>query len=258
MRQRKIQAAPLAREARAMPAVNQGGDPPAVPAGKDLAPGASLFSILPAEISTALLARGRTMRLDAGQTLFVAGDPGDGCYSVAEGLLKVSIVSPNGGERILAILGPGAVVGELSILDDSPRSAAVIAVRETRLQFVSRAAFDFVARDHPEVFRHLAILLARRLRDIDDTLAATGFMSLKGRVARALIGLAEAFGKDVGAGRILIRQKLNQSDIAAMAGISRENVSRILQDWMRRALVSRLAGYYCLENKTALDLETKA
>jgi CRP-like cAMP-binding protein len=258
MRQRKTQATPLARGARAMPAVNQGGDPPAAePAGKDLAPGLSLFSILPAEISTALLARGRTVRLDAGQTLFVAGDPGDGCYSVAEGLLKVSIVSPNGGERILAILGPGAVVGELSILDDSPRSAAVIAVRDTRLLFVSRAAFDFVARDHPEVFRHLAILLARRLRDIDDTLAATGFLSLKGRVARALIGLAEAFGKDVGAGRILIRQKLNQSDIAAMAGISRENVSRILQDWMRRALVSRLAGYYCLENRTALERETQ-
>jgi CRP-like cAMP-binding protein len=82
-------------------------------------------------------------------------------------------------------------------------------------------------------------------------------MSLKGRVARALIGLAEAFGKDVGAGRILIRQKLNQSDIAAMAGISRENVSRILQDWMRRALVSRLAGYYCLENKAELERETE-
>jgi CRP/FNR family cyclic AMP-dependent transcriptional regulator len=241
-----------------MPTVNHGGHPPeAEPIGTDHAPSASLFSILPAEIAAALLARGRTLRLAPGQTLFVAGDPGDGCYSVYEGLLKVSIVSPNGGERILSILGAGAVVGELSILDDSPRSASVIAVRDSRLLFVSRAAFDFVARDNPDVFRHLAILLARRLRDIDDNLAATGFLSLKGRVARALLGLAEAFGKDVGAGRILIRQKINQSDLAAMAGIARENVSRILQDWMRRSIVSRLAGYYCLENKAELESETK-
>ena len=69
------------------------------------------------------------------------------------------------------------------------------------------------------------------------------------------MSLAEAFGKDVGGGRILIRQKVSQSDIAAMAGIARENVSRILQDFMRRSLVSRLAGYYCLENKAALECE---
>ena len=54
-------------------------------------------------------------------------------------------------------------------------------------------------------------------------------------------------------GRILIRQKVTQSDLAAMAGIARENVSRILNDWMRAKLVSRLAGYYCLENRAALE-----
>ena len=60
-------------------------------------------------------------------------------------------------------------------------------------------------------------------------------------------------GKDVGAGRILIRQKVSQGDLAAMAGIARENLSRILQDWMDGKDVSRLAGYYCLERKEALE-----
>jgi len=69
--------------------------------------------------------------------------------------------------------------------------------------------------------------------------------------------LAEAFGQDVGKGRILIRQKVSQSDVAAMAGIARENVSRILNDWMRAKLVSRLAGYYCLENRAALESEAE-
>jgi CRP-like cAMP-binding protein len=67
------------------------------------------------------------------------------------------------------------------------------------------------------------------------------------------LSLADAFGKDVGSGRILIRQKVSQSDLAAMAGIARENLSRLLQDWARERLVSRLAGYYCLDNKAALE-----
>ena len=78
---------------------------------------------------------------------------------------------------------------------------------------------------------------------------------MKGRVARALLSLAEAFGHDVGNGRILVRQKVTQSDLAAMAGIARENVSRVLQDWMKRKVVSRLAGYYCIEDRRALERE---
>ena len=88
-------------------------------------------------------------------------------------------------------------------------------------------------------------LLAQRLRDTNDALLATNLFSVKGRVAHALLNLAEALGRDLGQGRILIRQKVSQSDLAAMAGIARENVSRVLNDWVRRSLVSRLAGYYC-------------
>jgi CRP/FNR family transcriptional regulator, cyclic AMP receptor protein len=69
-------------------------------------------------------------------------------------------------------------------------------------------------------------LLARRLRDPDEALVATNFLAVKGCAARALLSLADAFGRDVGEGRILIWQKVSQSDLAAMAGIARENVSR--------------------------------
>jgi CRP-like cAMP-binding protein len=125
------------------------------------------------------------------------------------------------------------------------------------LSFISRSAFEQVAAAHPEVYRHIVKLLVQRLRDTNNVVAATSFLSLKGRVAQALLSLAEAFGNDVGAGRILIRQKVTQSDLAAMAGIARENVSRILNDWMRAKLVSRLAGYYCLENRAALEREAE-
>ena len=71
------------------------------------------------------------------------------------------------------------------------------------LTFVPRAAFQAFADEHPEVYRHLVTLLASRLRDTDGVVAAGSFLPLKGRVARALLDLSEAFGQDVGQGRIL-------------------------------------------------------
>ena len=82
-------------------------------------------------------------------------------------------------------------------------------------------------------------LLANRLIDTNNALAATTFLSLQGRVARSLLSLAAGFGQDVGGGRILVRQKITQSDLAAMAGIARENVSRILKEWTRRSRMCR-------------------
>jgi CRP/FNR family transcriptional regulator, cyclic AMP receptor protein len=217
----------------------------------------SLLAALPTELSQSLFAKARPLSLKADQTLFMAGDEGDGCYRVEEGLLKASIAAPAGGERILAILGPGSVVGELSMIDRGPRSASVTALRDSKLSFVGRSAFEAFGQSRPELYRDVATLLAQRLRDTDNALVATNFLSLKGRLARALLSLAEAFGQDIGQGRILIRQKVSQSDLAAMAGIARENVSRVLNDWTSRSLVRRLAGYYCLDDTAALQRETE-
>jgi CRP-like cAMP-binding protein len=214
-----------------------------------------VLSALPAELSSQLFAKARTVTLAADAFLFQAGDTGDGCYRVEEGLLKASMLSPAGGERILAIFGPGGVIGELSMIDGAPRSASVTAIRTAKLQFISRMTFESFGAANPDVYKHLVTLLAGRLRDTNGALIATSFLSVKGRVARSLLNLAEAFGHDVGQGRILVRQKVTQSDLAAMAGIARENVSRVLQDWMRRKVVSRLAGYYCIENRKALSSE---
>ena len=84
------------------------------------------------------------------------------------------------------------------------RSASVTALRDSKLSFVSRATFEAVAQDTPELSRHLLIVVTRRLRDTNNALTATNFLSVKGRVASALLQLAEAFGRDVGSGRILI------------------------------------------------------
>jgi CRP/FNR family transcriptional regulator, cyclic AMP receptor protein len=85
--------------------------------------------------------RRAAVSLSADQTLFLSGEEGDGCYRIDEGLLKASVTEPGGGERILAMLGPGSVVGELSMIDGVPRSASIIALRDSKLSFISRTAF---------------------------------------------------------------------------------------------------------------------
>lgn len=219
--------------------------------------GPSLLSGLPEHLAEDLFATATPTKLNADEVLFLAGDAGDGCYRIDDGLLKVTMISRSGNERILAFFGQGAIVGELSMIDGRPRSASVVAVRATKLSFISRATFEEFANKHPKIYKTLVTLIAARLRETDAVVAAGSFLPLRGRVACTLLELAHDFGQDVGSGRIIIRQKIGQSDLAAMAGIARENVSRILNDWKRRKLVSRLSGYYCLENKARMQHEAE-
>ena len=99
------------------------------------------------------------------------------------------------------------------MIDGAPRSASVYALRESKLSFVSRVTFEAFCESNPEVYRHVMILLARRLRDTNGALAATSFLSLKGRVARALLILAAAFGQDVGAGAFWCARSLSKTTL---------------------------------------------
>jgi len=214
-----------------------------------------LLSRLPAHLAADLFAGATPLKLAADRVLFLADDPGDSCYRVEVGLLKVTMVSRSGIERILSFIGPGGIVGELAILDGLPRSASVVAVRDSALSRLSRAEFDAFANGHPELYKSLITLLTQRLRETNVAVAAGSFLSLRGRVAHTLLELAYHFGRDVGSDRIVVQYKIGQGDLAAIAGIARENLSRILKDWERRKIVSRLSGYYCLENKSKLERE---
>jgi CRP/FNR family transcriptional regulator, cyclic AMP receptor protein len=213
---------------------------------------------LPEHLSRDLFKGATQVCLCVDQILFQAGDAGDGCYRVDDGLLKVTMLSRSGDERILCFLGPRAIVGELSMIDGLPRSASVVAVWPATLSFLSRAAFKTFAKKHPELYENLVILLASRLREADTAIAAGSFLSREGRLACTLLELAGDFGQDVGDGRTVIRQKIDQSDLAAMAGIARESANRIINDWQRRKMISRLSGYYCIENKHQLQHEAES
>jgi CRP-like cAMP-binding protein len=91
------------------------------------------------------------VQLPAGRVLFWEGDSGDGCYRVEDGLIKLTMISKSGAERILAFHGPGDIVGVRAIIDGLPRLMSAVAVRDAVLSFVSRTAFEAFAEKHPEL-----------------------------------------------------------------------------------------------------------
>jgi CRP/FNR family transcriptional regulator len=218
----------------------------------------NLLSGLPREYSSRLLARAPTISLEQGQTLFEIGAVGDGCYWLEEGVLKVSIASPQGAERILAILGPGAIVGELAMLDGLPRSATVQALRDSRLTFVARSIFLECLRDYPQMYGHLVTTLVERLRQADDEVAAASFLSLKARVARALLQFAKYLGEPTATpGQLLVRHRIRQDDLAALAHVARENASRILSEWKKRKIIDYRSSSGFVIHKARLEREAR-
>ena len=111
----------------------------------------------------------------------------------------------------ITILGPGSIVGELAIIDGLPRSATVVAIRDCKLSFISREAFLSCIREYPETYSDLVSTLVSRLREADDAMAAASFLTVKARVARTLLELAEHLGRETESGRIVILHK-NQAE----------------------------------------------
>ena len=165
--------------------------------------------------------------------------------------------SPHGEERILAILTPGTVVGDLSMVDGLPRSATVIAVSNCKLCFVSRALFQAFTERHPEIFKYLTTLLVGRLRETDETIAALAFLTWKGRVAHALLEIADNLGTHTGSGSTVVHGMISQRELAAMAGVARENVSRVLNEWKRSKIISLSDHTFHIHDKSALQQEMK-
>jgi CRP/FNR family cyclic AMP-dependent transcriptional regulator len=215
----------------------------------------NVLSEIPETLLSELFEDAAARNLRDGEALFRAGDVGDGCYRIKTGLVKIVVASQHGEERIISLLGPDAIVGELSMIDGRPRSASVIAIADCSVSFISRTRFQKYTEAHPELTSYLVRILARRLREADDALAAATFLSVKGRLARALLNLAEYVGEENGGGRIQLRHKISQGDLAAMAGVARENVSRTMSEWRKRDIVTRSSDYYCINDPRALALD---
>jgi CRP-like cAMP-binding protein len=161
-------------------------------------------------------------------------EPGEALFVLVRGRVKVVLYGASGREVILSIFKtPGDFFGEMSLLDNQPRSATVIASERSRLLALSRRAFQAHIGAQPRTALRVLTELSRRLRRADEVIGNLALLDVFGRLAGKLREMAAAEGEEREEG-ILIRQRPTQAEIAAMIGTSRETVSRVLSELARR------------------------
>jgi CRP/FNR family transcriptional regulator len=195
---------------------------------------APLFEALDEQGAKALRSNVTEVRLARGQTLFNEGEVGDRLYVVLEGKIKLTRTAPDGRENLLSVLGPSEMFGELSLFDPRPRTASAIAVTECRLAGLGHDDLRPWLTGHPEVGVHLLRALAQRLRKTNESMADLVFTDVPGRVAKALLDLAERFGQPSENG-LHVHHDLTQEELAQLVGASRETVNKALADFAARS-----------------------
>jgi len=190
-------------------------------------------------------------RYPGGQTLFLMGDEGGSLHVIERGRVKVSIPSASGEELILAILGEGDLLGELSLFDGKPRSATVQALEDTETLCLHREDLLALMRDRFDVVEKILEVLARRIRDTDMLLAESHFLDITARLAKKILDLGDAFGVREG-GKIRIGVKTTQKDLASMIGATRESINKQLKALRDLGLVRITGGTIEILNRDRL------
>ncbi len=212
----------------------------------------ALFAGLERETLDGLARYSRHITLEPNAGLFKQGDPSDGCYAILEGVLKVSATAADGKEALLAMLGAGDVIGDMGLIDAQPRSASATALKHCSLAFLASRDFKKAANTNPVIYLHMLKILSERLRASNEAATMQQLLPLRGRLARVFLRLAEGFGEPLEGGRVLIRQKFTQAELARMTGSARENANRQIREWTHEGLISRISRYYCLEDTDKL------
>ena len=183
-------------------------------------------------------------RVSRGTAVVLAGDATDYVYFVLNGSLKVTVSDEDGREVILTIIGQGDIFGEMGVVDESPRSASVVAVSAADLVQISQADFRRLLQDNFEICLRVMAHLSHRLREADRKIESLALMDVYGRVARLLLDMAEQVD-----GQTVVKKKISKQDIAKMIGASREMVSRVMKDLQVRGLIAETDGGVILQDK---------
>lgn len=197
---------------------------------------ATIFSGLDEAAADSVESSMKTTKLNRGETLFKEGDEGTELFVVLDGKVKLGHSASDGRETLLAVLGPGQMFGELSLFDPGPRSATATAVVDTEVASLSHDALLPIIAEHPEVSRALLFQLATRLRRTNEVVGDLVFSDVPGRVAKALVDLANRFGKKSDKG-IDVNHDLTQEELAQLVGASRETVNKALADFVHRGWI---------------------
>jgi CRP/FNR family cyclic AMP-dependent transcriptional regulator len=159
-----------------------------------------------------------------GRTIVAEGEPSQSLYILLSGRAKVQRSDAEGKEVILAMLGPGEFFGEMSLIDDAPRSASVITVESCDFMAIQKDSFKAMLSQSSDMAMQIMRGLVKRLREADKKIETLALLDVYGRVARVLLDFSELVG-----GERVVKGKLPRQEIAKMIGASREMVSRVMK-----------------------------
>jgi CRP-like cAMP-binding protein len=210
-----------------------------------------LFADLDDRELAAIAAVAKTRRYAKEDVVFYADESGDVFCLIQAGQVKVTMISPEGKEIILSLLGPGDFFGEMALLDDEPRSATVVATENLELVTIWRKDFLQILSENFDITRKVLAQISRRLRSASSRIESLATMDVYGRLARFFVDLAKVQGKPLDNGYIAVTRPTHQA-IANMIGTSRETVSRLIHDLMKQGLLLS-EGKTIYLKKTALE-----
>lgn len=189
------------------------------------------------------------MRFPRGSVVFQEGDSGDYLLVVTKGRVKVTLLGEDGDEVIISEIDAPALIGEIALLDEFPRSATVIALEATEFLQIARAPFLTVIRRRPELALRLMSQLARALRKATEQVRSLAMFDVHGRLLRALLMLAQQRGERNWS-RMVVRPRPPIKDLALMCGCTREAAGR--------ALKALYAAGYVTETVDSVTIEARA
>ena len=167
--------------------------------------------------------------------IFHQDEPGNALFIVTSGLVKISLMDKNGREAILKMVYANDFFGEMSLLDGYFRSATVTAVEACQAILLARDDFISLIKEHPELILSMLLTLSRRIRKTDEKIASLSFFDAPGKVAGSLLDITRNHTPDAATG--LVTLAVSRQNMADIAGISRETLTRVLHDFQSKSYI---------------------
>ncbi|GHH91424.1 Crp/Fnr family transcriptional regulator [Streptomyces capillispiralis] len=184
----------------------------------------------------ALFRSGDPLTFPARQVLLREHEPSSHVLVILSGWAKVTSAAPNGYEALLALRGPGDIVGEQALLSGRPRGATVTALERIEALAIDADRFGSLLDERPDIARKLLALTADRTRDSDRRRVQFAALTVQERLALLLLELVHTHGKESEEG-VRLTAGLTQSELAGSVGASREAVARLLKQLRERGVV---------------------
>ena len=194
----------------------------------DALSGVDMFAGLEPEVRQRVIAAAVPRTYRKGQLLFVENDPGESLILLKRGAVVVFRTAPTGERAVLSVVRPPDVLGEVSLLDGSARSLSAEAIEDCTALALSRGAFMELVHSNPKILDAVMRSLGALIRRLTEQNADHVFLDLPGRVAKTLVRLA---GESQAS---MITIELNQSQLAEMAGGSRQSVNQAIGSFASR------------------------